>query len=299
LFGDRRQDVNAPVAEFKNGFAEITFLVAHFDAVQSADFYLAHLVGHGVVALAREPVHTGPQQKMGAGILGDREQFIDVALTITDMDKTLRRGKQRRRLLHVFKPAIALLLFDGNAGRVDLALQGIGSVELFPGPELDGGQPKRKTLLRDDQAGMHQNPAHRMVARPAVIPSLLLAHHTDGFVLLTAVDEFRRVVKYQQRTADTGLEPLLRAGKMPSQNLFFRDAIIRQKPIGCLRRCPVLASERDASADLLRELSKQSAEPFAMPRVIKSTACRLMLQPTADPLIGRLHTRSPAGLYRD
>jgi len=47
------------MAEFKNGFADITFLVAHFDAVQSADSCLAHLVGYGVVTLAREPVDTG------------------------------------------------------------------------------------------------------------------------------------------------------------------------------------------------------------------------------------------------
>jgi hypothetical protein len=139
----------------------------------------------------------------------------------------------------------------GTRVGIDPAFQGIGAVELIAGPELDGGQPQRQTLLRDDQAGMHQNSAHRVIARPAVIPSLLLAHHTDDFVLLAAVDEFRPVVKYQQRTADNGLEPLLRADKMPSQKLFFRDAVIRQKPIGCLRRRPVLASERDASTDLL------------------------------------------------
>jgi hypothetical protein len=66
---------------------------------------------------------------MGAGILGDGGQFIDVAFTIADMDKTLRRSKQRHRLLHVFKPAIALFLLDGNAGRIDLAFQGISKVQ--------------------------------------------------------------------------------------------------------------------------------------------------------------------------
>ncbi len=92
MFGDGRKDADAPIAEFKNGFADIAFLVAHFDAMQSADFYLAHLVGDGVVALARQPVDTCSQEKMSTGILGDGEQFIDVALTITDMDEPLRRA---------------------------------------------------------------------------------------------------------------------------------------------------------------------------------------------------------------
>ena len=143
MFGDGRVDGDAPIAEFEHGFAQVAFLVAHFDPVQSLDFDLAHLVGHGVVAFARKPVDAGSHEEVSPGILGDGEQLRNVALTVTNMDKALRGGKQRSRLLYVFQSAIALFLLDGNAGRVDLALQGIGPMKFVAGPELDGGQPER------------------------------------------------------------------------------------------------------------------------------------------------------------
>lgn len=56
MFGDGRENADAPTTKLKNGFAEITFLVAHFDPVQSLDFDLAHLVGDSVAAFACKPV---------------------------------------------------------------------------------------------------------------------------------------------------------------------------------------------------------------------------------------------------
>jgi hypothetical protein len=56
---------------------------------------------------------------------------------------------------------------------------------------------------------------------------------------------------------------------MPCKNLLFADAVIGKKSIRCLRRSPVLASEWDASTDLLGKLTKQSAEPLAVSKILK------------------------------
>jgi hypothetical protein len=274
LFGDGRKDADAPIAEFKNGFADIAFLVAHFDAVQSLDFDLAHLVGNGVVAVTCKSVDACSQEEVSTGILSDREQLINVALTVTNMDETLRGGKQRRRLLHVFKPAITLFLLDGNAGWVDPTLQGIGSMKFVAGPELDGGQPERKPLLRDDQAGVHENTRGRVVTR-TVIASLQLMDDSDRVRFFAAVDELRCVMQDQHWTCVSAGSSLSRAEEMPRKNLLFIDTIVRQEPIRCLRRRPVLTGKRNASTDLLGKLPEQSAESLAVPKILKLAARNL------------------------
>src|ERR1022692_1768761 len=62
--------------------------------------------------------------------MGDREQFVDVALAIADVDDTFRFGQQRCRLPHVLKPAITLFLFDRDACRVDAALERVRAMNL-------------------------------------------------------------------------------------------------------------------------------------------------------------------------
>jgi hypothetical protein len=94
LFGDRRKNPDAPVTNLKNGFADLTLLVAHFDPMQPLDFDLSHLVGNGMIALARQAVDTGPEKEMSTGILSDAEQLVDVALPVSDMGNLLRFGEQ-------------------------------------------------------------------------------------------------------------------------------------------------------------------------------------------------------------
>ena len=95
LFCDRSKHPDAAIAEFKNGFTHGAFLIAHFDPVQPFHSHLAHLVGDSVVSLARKPVDTRSQKEVSAGLMGDREQFIDVALAIADMDDPLGFSQQR------------------------------------------------------------------------------------------------------------------------------------------------------------------------------------------------------------
>lgn len=130
LFGDWSKDPDAAVAEFKNGFSHSTFLIAHFDSVQPLHAHLSHLFSDSVIAVARKPVYTRSQKEVSAGLMGDREQFVDVALAIADVDDTFRFGQQRCRLPHVLKPAITLFLFDRDACRVDAALERVRAMNL-------------------------------------------------------------------------------------------------------------------------------------------------------------------------
>jgi len=208
-----------------------------------------------VVAIPGKSVDTCPQQKMGPGILGDGEQLINVALTVTNMDKALWSGKQRRRLLQIFKPAITLFPLDGNAGWVDRALQSIGSIKFVAGPELDGGQTERKSFVRDDQAGVHENTRGRMVTR-TVIASLQFMNDSDRVGFFAAIDELSCVMQDEHRI--------------------------------CV-----------STSDLLGKLPKQSAEPLAVPNILKLAASHLAFQPTPNLFILRLHASSPADPHKD
>jgi hypothetical protein len=135
-----------------------------------------------VVSLARKPVNTRSQKEVSAGLMGDRKQFVDIALAITDMDDALGFGQQRCRLPHVLKPAITLLLFHRDACGVDASLERVRAMELIPAPELDRSQPEWKTIRRDYKTGVHQDSAGCVVAR--LPPDQFLGVVNDLFWLL-------------------------------------------------------------------------------------------------------------------
>lgn len=72
---------------------------------------------------AGEPIDTGADQKMGAGIVRGTEEFLDIVFTIPDMNEPVRIAEQRGRAPHVLEPADAFLGFDRHARRVDVTLQ--------------------------------------------------------------------------------------------------------------------------------------------------------------------------------
>src|SRR5260370_3658700 len=219
LFGDWGKNLDTQIANLDNGFASFSPLVPHINAMQPSNSHLSHLVGDGVISVSGKMVDAGPQEKMGAGIVGRTEQFVDVALAIADMHDALRLCEKCVGLLHVLQPAIALLLLDRHARWVDRALQRVRAVELVPGPELDSGQSKRKPLLCHDHAAAHQHSTHRVITATALRSCALLAHHADRLVLFATIDELRRVVEHQHRPTPTGREPLSRTYKLPTQHL--------------------------------------------------------------------------------
>src|SRR3979409_347132 len=117
--------------------------------MQALDPNLGHLCCDRVLAVSRKPIHAGPKQEMCSQRLGCTEEFIDITLPISDVHAALWLFQQSGRLPHVLQPAVALLLLDRYARRVDPLLQLITAIELIPAPELDGRQAQWQTIERD------------------------------------------------------------------------------------------------------------------------------------------------------
>jgi hypothetical protein len=60
LFSDRRKHSNLAVSDFENGLVQIAATVSNFNAMQSLDRDLIHLVGNRVIAVSSQAVDTGP-----------------------------------------------------------------------------------------------------------------------------------------------------------------------------------------------------------------------------------------------
>jgi hypothetical protein len=54
-----------------------------------------------MLAIASQPVHTGAHEKMRSHLLRRAEQFVDIALSITNMDTALRILEKRGGLAEV------------------------------------------------------------------------------------------------------------------------------------------------------------------------------------------------------
>ena len=100
-------------------------------------------------------------------------------------------------MTEIFKPSHALLLFDRNAGWIDLALKRGGSSELIAVPEFHGRKTEWKPLHRDRQAGMHQDSTNGVVAQtPLLVTSAVDAFgESDVVGLASLVGELRRVLQ--------------------------------------------------------------------------------------------------------
>src|SRR4029077_11964194 len=129
-------------------------------------------VGDRVIPVSSQAVDAGPDEKMRSSFLGGTEQFVDIALAITDMDASSRITQKRRGVLDVFQPPNAFLLLDGNTRRIDLLLERGGPFEFLPGPEFDGRQSEWQPFGFHREARMHQDAANRVQPQAArLVPS--------------------------------------------------------------------------------------------------------------------------------
>ena len=96
-----------------------------------------------IMNVVGEPIDAAAHEKMGSRRTGRTEKLVDIVFTITDLDKPIGAPQARAGLIHVLQPADALLLFDRDARRIDLPLEGVGSLELRSGPEFDRRQTER------------------------------------------------------------------------------------------------------------------------------------------------------------
>ena len=117
-------------------------------------------------------------------------------------------------------------------------------VQLVSAPELDRGQAKRQTLLRGDQAGVHQNAATGVeprASRPAV-PGRYLLQNADRLGVFMPIGELGRVVKNQDLAAPAVHEPFAGRSEVTGQNIRLADLAIAKEPVCRFRIGPALAS---------------------------------------------------------
>ena len=74
-------------------------------------------------------------------------------------------------------------------------------------------------------------------------------------------------------------ESLVCGLEVSSKNVPFVHAVVRQKTIGCLSVCPVLANQGNALAGALGELLEEFSESLVEPDVCELTANEFTLNP--------------------
>jgi hypothetical protein len=230
---------------------------------------------------------------MSAQLLCQTEQFVDVALPISDVHTASRIVQQLRGLSQVLQPANAFFLFDWHTRRINPALQSIRAVELVLVPELDCCQAQWQTFARNDQAGMHQNSASGVMLRTSLagVTRSHLLQNSHRSAVLTPKGQFRRVVKNKNRETAAGGEPILRRRKVASKNVCFADSIVAKEAIRSFGAGPVLASPRRGGAYLPRQLAQQLSQPLTVTHILKRASRNLIVYPVNRLAI---HRRLPA-----
>jgi hypothetical protein len=145
LFSNRWQNQNAAVFDLKRCLAYIALLVSDLDAMQPFDPHLIHFIGDRMITIDRQTVDTGSYE-MRSDLLRLAKELKDVTFTIANVNTSCRITEKIRRLLRIFQPSDALLLFDRNPRRIDFLLEGITAFEFLSRPEFDGGKSEWKTV---------------------------------------------------------------------------------------------------------------------------------------------------------
>ena len=73
----------------------------------ASDFCLCHVGGNRMAAIAGQAINARPNQEMGSDLLCRAKDFIDVALSVADMNAAHRITQCRRGIPEVFQPTDA------------------------------------------------------------------------------------------------------------------------------------------------------------------------------------------------
>lgn len=263
MLADWRQNRDAAIAEFDRGGDEPPSLIANLDPMKALDGDLIHLVGDRVLAVTGPSIDAAAHDEVRAEVMGQREQFVDVALAVTDMHATVRRGKQRCGLAKVLQPAEALFLLDRDAGWVDLVLERIRALELLPRPELHRRKPERQAVGGQRERGMHEKATQRVHANLTrlVAPSVDGAGDPDGLMALALERELGRILE-DQHGALTGPHTLACRCEVTRQDLRLADPFVGEEAVCGFGADPVLAGKRQADAEAAVHLSDEPVQPL-------------------------------------
>jgi len=111
-------------------------ILANADPMHALHGGFAHFIGYCMATVTGQTVDTGAHQEMRAERLCFAEKLVNVVLPVANVNQSPRVAQQRRRLAHIFEPAVALLLLDRHPSGVDPPLQRVGALELGTGPEF-------------------------------------------------------------------------------------------------------------------------------------------------------------------
>ncbi|WP_247371249.1 hypothetical protein [Bradyrhizobium sp. 18] len=100
-----------------------------------------------MAAIASQPIDAGANKEVSANLLRQAIQFVDVAFAVADMNATLRLSEPFDRLPQIVELSNALLLLDGNAGRVDLLLDLGRALEFFRVQNFTAANPRGRPSM--------------------------------------------------------------------------------------------------------------------------------------------------------
>src|SRR6266702_7642167 len=177
-------------------------------------------------------------------MLSQTEQFVDVALPISDVHAASRVCQQFRGLSQVLQPANAFFLFDRHTRRINPSLQSIRAVKLVSVPEFDRRQTQWQPFAGSYQTGVHQNAATGVEPCTPFVACRYLLQDSDRCGIFVPIRQLRRVVKNQKGKATASGKSLARAGKMTGENIGFADPFVAKEAVGRLGVGPVLTCPR-------------------------------------------------------
>jgi hypothetical protein len=81
-----------------------------------------------MLAVAGQTIDTSAYEKVSVGIVCLAKTFINIILTVGDMNTSFGGVEKVCRLTEVCQPSYTFFLFDGNSRRIDSFLERVGAL---------------------------------------------------------------------------------------------------------------------------------------------------------------------------
>ena len=82
--------MDVPIFDIKDGRKSVAVLVAKLHTMSSLDRGFFHLIGDRMAAVSGEAIDAGPDEEMGSQLVRDREELVDIAFAVANVDAPAR-----------------------------------------------------------------------------------------------------------------------------------------------------------------------------------------------------------------
>jgi len=96
LFIDGRPDAEPLAFDLKHRLFQVGFVISDFDPMNGFETDCFHFLADGVIALTGQAIDARSYHEMGLGLLRSAEQFVDIALTVSNVNAALRPIQKNR-----------------------------------------------------------------------------------------------------------------------------------------------------------------------------------------------------------